>query len=130
MPFRADFVPHILGTEAPLKTVTRRFAPRHVGTHLRACVPKPGKPPSQWRGFANLEVVSCRSEFLQDIGVGYLDPKRPLWLVRDLVSEVHREGVWSLDDFTSIWRELYGAKPGTRWEDNPPVWRIEFRVEP
>lgn len=138
IPFNQRFVPHILGTELPVKTVTRRFRPRHVGTHLRAKVPKPGKSPSQWPGFANLIVVDCHSEHLQDIG-----NKVRMWNefatytkdgqtidVPETHMDVDGEGVELLSDFIAIWKELYDAKPGKRWEDNPPVWRIEFALEP
>lgn len=124
IPFSARFVPHILGTELPLKTVTRRFTPHHVGEHLRAAVPKPGKKPSQWKGFANLVVVGCESWRLHDIALNND------WMA----AELRREGVETADEFIAIWRELYDAKPPEdawkKWDANPPVWRIEFRVEP
>jgi len=114
MPFRAEFVPHILGTKWPTKTVTRRFSPRHVGTLLRAKIPDGKRVPSRWPGFANLIVVDCRSVHLRDMDD----------------AEAHKEGLGSLSDFIRIWQDLYGGRPGKEWADNPSVWRIEFRMQP
>jgi hypothetical protein len=137
MPFRAEFIPHIIGTEEPVKTVTRRFTPRHVGTLLRAKVPKPGKRPGQWPGFANLIVVDCRSVRLHDIARPI--PSAPAHDVSDAIAndiwmakmanaaEIAGEGFLSLAEFIAVWNDIYDGRPEKQWDSNPAVWRIEFR---
>jgi len=124
MPFHGRFVDAIKdGT----KDVTRRFTPRHIGTHLRAKVPN-GKPrPSQWPGFADLVVTDCHSEMLQNI-------ERPYRLTggagmrAHLELELRREGCSSLEEFIEFW-DMVHPNPDRQWDANPRVWRIEFRNE-
>jgi hypothetical protein len=37
------------------------------------------------------------------------------------------EGVGSVAEYEALWRTI-NATPGTRWEDNPLVWRLWFEV--
>ena len=116
IPFHPRFNESILRGE---KTVTRRFRPRHVDQWLRAKNPVPGKRPDQWPGFADLVVTDCRSVRVQSI----------------TKEEARLEGLGSVYEFEQVWRELYpseatSSRPARyqeRWENNPPVWRIEFR---
>ena len=112
VPIHARFKLAILRGE---KTVTSRFRPRHVDTHLRAKNPVPGRNPSKWPGFADLVVTDCRSVRLQSI----------------TKEEARLEGFESVYEFEQIWRELYPSSRPVNyyrcWERNPPVWRIEFR---
>ena len=116
IPFHPRFNELILRGE---KTVTRRFRPRHVDQWLRAKNPVPGKRPDQWPGFADLVVTDCRSVRLHPI----------------TEEEARLEGLGSVNEFEQVWRELYPSFPTStrparnyeRWENRPPVWRIEFR---
>lgn len=114
LPFNERFVSPILeGT----KDVTRRFRPRHVDEILRAKIPNQRKLPSQWPGFATLQVKACSSERLQSIA----EPGR-------VDEEVRREGASSLEAFQEIWASIYPTKPERAWDKNPAVWRIQFAV--
>lgn len=108
MPFGERFIiPIRHGT----KTVTRRFTPRPIGTILRAKVPIQGKKPWEWKTFANLEVTDCRSVWLNDIDT----------------EDSIREGFPDLISFINTWDEIYQDKPERQWDQNPAVWRIEFK---
>ena len=67
----------------------------------------------RWASRITLDVVSMRKERLQDIGE------------EDAAAEgcgghVHRA------QFRALWNSLH-RKPGTTWNDDPEVYRIEFR---
>lgn len=48
--------------------------------------------------------------------------------VQDIMdSQARAEGVADRAEFEALWRTIH-AKSGTRWEDNPEVWVIEFKL--
>ena len=58
-----------------------------------------------------LDVVSVRAERLEEISD----------------ADALLEGVESRDAFMALWESINGERPGCSWEDNPWVWRVEFR---
>ena len=106
------------------KTQTRRLQaqPPHIG-RTYAVQPGCGKP-----AVGRIRIISIRQERLQEISE----------------DDVLAEGVelqtwawpfsWPRTDswprtagYAQLWNSIY-TKPGTRWQDNPPVWVLEFEL--
>jgi hypothetical protein len=59
-----------------------------------------------------LEITSVRVERLQNISE------------EDAIAE----GVTTWFEFRDLWESIYGGKQGIRWQDDPVVWVISFKV--
>jgi hypothetical protein len=78
----------------------------------------------RWASRITLEIVSVRSERLQEISE------------EDALAEGitcgcgnHQDCYNSnVDVFRKLWESINGDKTGRTWADNPFVWRIEFKV--
>lgn len=65
-----------------------------------------------------LELLGVRVERLQQI--------TPEDVVKEGVCQ-DGLGVWPVSTFATLWDALNGRREGARWEDDPWVWRLEFR---
>lgn len=63
-----------------------------------------------WAARTFLEILNARPERLQDI----------------TEEDAGREGIPTRGDYAILWNSI-GKKPSTRWDDNPFVFRYEFR---
>jgi hypothetical protein len=97
----------------------------------------------RWASRITLEVVSVRVERLQEIteedaraeGLDWVSPQPfgERWDDDDRedprevgYAVVGESSGFARDNFRRLWDQING-KPGKRWEDDPWVWRVEFR---
>lgn len=95
-----------------------------------AGVPKPlyevGKTYSVQPGLAkktvgNIRITAIRRERLQDLTEAEILKELPITSMAESVSDTQ----WALRTFMATWN-IMNSEPGTRWEDNPEVWVLEF----
>jgi hypothetical protein len=95
-----------------------------------AGVPKPlyevGKTYSVQPGLAkktvgNIKLTAIRRERLQDLTEAEILKELPITSMAEGVSDTQ----WALRTFMATWN-IINSEPGTRWEDNPEVWVLEF----
>jgi hypothetical protein len=93
-----------------------------------------------WLG-VTLQVIRVWREPLQDIsdedaraeGIHELplqEGQSGAWWTGDVAAGSKLHGRTPAQAFRLLWDSLYGNRPGARWEDNPTVWVIHFRVLP
>jgi hypothetical protein len=106
-----------------------RFILKVIST-ADAGVPKPlyevGKTYSVQPGLAkktvgNIRLTAIRRERLQDLTEADALQELPLTSLEEGVSDAQ----WALKTFMGMWN-IMNSEPGTRWEDNPEVWVLEF----
>jgi len=90
-------------------TQRRRF---YVGQRL-PIIPKRGQPAIRDAAgnIRRVEIVSIRRELLQNI----------------TEEDARAEGVASVAEYRALWDSINDRK-GTRWDDNPLVWVISFKL--
>jgi hypothetical protein len=69
----------------------------------------------------NIRVTAIRQERLQDLTEAEALQELPITSLEIGVSDAQ----WSLKTFMGTWN-IMNSEPGTRWEDNPEVWVLEF----
>jgi hypothetical protein len=83
----------------------------------------------RWASRITLEVVSVRVERLQEITEA---DARAEGIDVETLGAIYRLGDGTpvaRDAFGDVWDEI-NSRPGKRWEDDPWVWRVEFRRLP
>ncbi len=73
------------------------------------------------RTVGNIKVTAIRRERLQDLTEAEALKELPLTSLEEGVSDAQL----ALKTFMGTWN-ISNSKPGTRWEDNPEVWVLEF----
>lgn len=98
---------------------------------------RPGRFMPRWASRILLEVVSVRIERLQEI-----DPhdvlREGIEILRCDCEACSRYSSMctadqsaAIDEWMTLWDSINGKRPGCSWDDNPWVWRVEFRrLEP
>lgn len=95
-----------------------------------AGVPKPlyevGKTYSVQPGLAkktvgNIRLTAIRRERLQDLTEADALKELPVTSLEAGISDAR----WALNTFMGTWN-IMNTEPGSRWEDNPEVWVLEF----
>lgn len=95
-----------------------------------AGVPKPlyevGKTYSVQPGLAkktvgNIRLTAIHRERLQDLTEAEILKELPITSMEEGISDAQ----WALRTFMATWN-IMNSEPGTRWEDNPEVWVLEF----
>jgi hypothetical protein len=69
----------------------------------------------------NIKVTAIRRERLQDLTEADALKELPITSLEAGVSDAQ----WALKTFMGTWN-IMNSEPGTRWEDNPEVWVLEF----
>lgn len=87
----------------------------------------------RWASRLTLELVSVRVERLEEIdnADAYREGVAGLDFYRETAAFAERTGLHGTearDAFELLWESINGDRPGCSWEDNPWVWREEFRV--
>lgn len=89
---------------------------------------KPSIHMPRWASRLTLEITGVRVERLQDIPLNDARAEgcevRQMWLFGANNQERQEVGATV---FGNLWKSI-NTKPGIRWEDNPWVWVLEFKV--
>jgi hypothetical protein len=88
------------------------------------------------KAIGRIRITGIRRERLQDITEedalaegceGLWNPMRGYYNFREAPTDTTLFGKYSKDHFKQLWDSIH-TKPGTRWDDNPEVWVLEFEV--
>lgn len=69
-----------------------------------------------------IRITAIRQARLHDIRYDDVVAEAVDW---DMCPEARDKGLTGRELYFAVWNTLY-TKPGTRWQDNPPVWVLEF----
>jgi hypothetical protein len=100
-------------------------------SYSRSHVPSIHMP--RWASRITLEITNVKVERLQDISYDDaiaegIEPYPGNWPVRAWMHYGDRKALTNpIVSFETLWDSINSKKPGCSWQDNPWIWKIEFR---
>lgn len=127
-PYEADIDPHQIGMGHPVDAVFSEYRAREKWRVGRDYAIQPGRGK---KSVGRFRITGIRRERLQDISSqdAIAEGATLIFAGLDAENRILLDGPLSptVEEYRGVWNTINKC-PGTRWEDNPEVWVLEFEL--